>query len=76
MLLHWSLSFRLLFYSAADLKWAILNPRRSKKITLHTGPVSFAVVIHACQLATLLLDNGFASIDLVLMASGLQNLLP
>jgi len=45
-------------------------------ITLHAVPISFVAVIHACQLANLLLGNGFASIDFVLMASGLQTLLP
>ncbi len=45
-------------------------------MTLHVASVSFVAVIHACQLANLLHDNGFASIDFVLTASGLQTLLP
>lgn len=43
--------------------------------TLRAAPISVVAVIHACQLANLPLDNGFASIDFVLMASGLQTLL-
>ena len=46
------------------------------EITLHAAPINFFAVSRACQLANLPLDNGFASIDFVLMASGLRTLLP